>query len=144
MKKVIFIDKSGTSRAPFAEAIMKAGVSDKIKVESRGLVVPFEEPMNQKAEAVLKGAGFEVDDYVSKQLTNEDFDDETIAFVMEKDHLDRVLNEYEAANENNCFLLSAYVGDELEIMDPYGGPLQAYGICFELLRQTVVKLINML
>ncbi len=32
------------------------------------------------------------------------------------------------------------MGDELEIMDPYGGTLQTYGICFEVIRASIQKL----
>ena len=36
--------------------------------------------------------------------------------------------------------LSAYVGDELEIVDPYGGSLQVYGLCFEVLKNAIERL----
>ena len=36
------------------------------------------------------------------------------------------------------------VGDELEIIDPYGGTLQAYGLCYETMRKTILKLVNLL
>ena len=36
------------------------------------------------------------------------------------------------------------VGDELEILDPYGGTLQSYGLCYESLRATLKKLVKRL
>ena len=42
------------------------------------------------------------------------------------------------------FVLSQYVGDELEILDPYGGTLQSYGLCYESLRATLKKLVRLL
>jgi protein-tyrosine phosphatase len=36
------------------------------------------------------------------------------------------------------------VGDELEIIDPYGGELPAYGLCYETLRKSIKKLVRML
>ena len=42
------------------------------------------------------------------------------------------------------FVLSQYVGDELEILDPYGGTLQSYGLCYESLRATLKKLVKLL
>lgn len=40
--------------------------------------------------------------------------------------------------------LRNWVGDELEIIDPYGGTLQAYGLCYETMRKTILKLVNLL
>jgi protein-tyrosine phosphatase len=63
---------------------------------------------------------------------------------MEKAQQARLIDKIEAANEENTFVLSEYVGDELEIMDPYGGTLQTYGLCFEVMKNAIKKLINML
>ena len=52
--KIIFVCDSGTARAPMAEAIMKEYIIKyPVEIESRGLVVLFPEPLNQKTEAVL-------------------------------------------------------------------------------------------
>jgi putative protease len=37
-----------------------------------------------------------------------------------------------------------FVGDELEIIDPYGGSLAAYGLCYESMRKTLKKLVHIL
>ena len=37
-----------------------------------------------------------------------------------------------------------FTREELEIIDPYGGPLQSYGLCYESLRRTILKLVNLL
>ena len=39
----------------------------------------------------------------------------------------------------NIQVLTKYVGDELEILDPYGGALPAYGLCYETLRKSIKK-----
>ena len=44
----------------------------------------------------------------------------------------------------NVYVLTELVGDELEIIDPYGGTLQAYGLCYETMRKTILKLVNLL
>ena len=57
--KLIFVDDDDNSRAPMAKIIMRSKyLLGPMEVESRGLVVLFPEPMNQKAEAVqAAGAG---------------------------------------------------------------------------------------
>ena len=58
-------------------------------------------------------------------------------------HLQR-LEKYENANPENVHVLTELVGEELEIIDPYGGTLQAYGLCYETMRKTIKKLVNLL
>ena len=51
-----------------------------------------------------------------------------------------IIRRFANADEDNTYVLSAYVGDELDILNPYGGNLQQYGLCFEVLNQTIGKL----
>lgn len=140
IKKVIFAVGSGTSRAPMAAAIMKDMTKDQdIEVLARALIVQFPEPMNQKAEAVLISNGLELEDYATCQLSNEDITEGTVIFTMQETQRVRIIEECENANEENTFVLSSFVGDELEILDPYGAPLQSYGLCFELIKRSVEK-----
>ena len=64
--------------------------------------------------------------------------------LMEQAHRKKVLENFENASEENVYVLTDYVGDELEIMNPYGGTLQSYGLCYETLRQTIKKLVQKL
>ena len=56
----------------------------------------------------------------------------------------KILEKYGHADPENVYVLTELVGDELEIIDPYGGTLQAYGLCYETMRKTILKLVNLL
>lgn len=47
-------------------------------------------------------------------------------------------------DRNQVHVLTELVGDELEILDPYGGSLQSYGLCYETMRKTIIKLVKLL
>ena len=81
---------------------------------------------------------------MSTQLTEEDFTEETLVLTMERAQLEKILEKYERADPENVYVLTELVGEELEIIDPYGGPLQSYGLCYESLRRTILKLVNLL
>ena len=115
-----------------------------VEIEARGLVVLFPEPMNQKTEAVLISNGISMEGFMSSQLTEEDFTDDTLVLVMEHAQLEKVLEKFENADPENVYVLTELVGDELEIIDPYGGSLQAYGLCYETMRKTIKKLVALL
>ncbi len=104
----------------------------------------FPEPLNQKAEAVLISNGIELKDYQSKKLMESDFTEDTLIITMEETQRQRILADYSAATEENTRLLNELVGDELEIMDPYGGSVQTYGLCYEVLKVSIEKLMRVL
>lgn len=141
VSRIIFIEKNGLSRAPMAALLFeKFYEKNDIEILSRGINVPFEEPINPKAEVVLIGNKFEAENLKSKALKNFEITDKTAIFTMEYRERDEIVNSFENANEKNVFVLSRFVGDELDVMDPYGGALADYGLCFETLKTTVKKL----
>ena len=100
--------------------------------------------MNQKAEAVLISNGINMEGFVSQQLTEEDLTEDALVVTMEAVQRERILEQYENAVPANIHVLTEYVGDELEILDPYGGALPAYGLCYETLRKSIKKLVKKL
>ena len=144
-RRIIFVADAGTCRAPMAAALLKEyTLKHPVEVLARGLVVLFQEPLNQKAEAVMISNGVSTEGYVSTQLSDEDVDEDTLVLTMERSQCQKVLDICANAKEENVCVLTELVGEELEIMNPYGGTLQSYGLCFETLRQTIKKLVKLL
>lgn len=141
--RVVFVARSGTCREPMAAGILRDFMLKKeIEILARGLIVSFPEPMNQKAEAVLISNGINMPDFVSVELSEEDLSENTLVLTMESSHRDKVLSRFPEAQ--NVYVLTEFVGDELEILDPYGGTLPAYGLCYESLRKSIKKLVKFL
>lgn len=139
--KVIFVCKSGTCRAPMAAALLReCSLKRDIEIEARGLVVLFPEPLNQKVAAVMISNGINMEGYMSEQLVAEDVDANTLILVMEAKDIPQVLAIVGEDRLPQVQVLSTLVGEELEIMDPYGAPLPSYGLCFESLSKTIKKL----
>ena len=144
-QKIIFADSAGTCRAPMAAEILKeCTLKRPLDIQSRGIVVLFPEPLNQKVEAVLISNGITIENYMSCQLEEEDFAADTLIVVMEGKDKRKIETMFGAAIPENIHVLTELVGEELEIMDPYGGTLQAYGLCFETLSKSVKKLAVLL
>lgn len=135
----------GNCRAPMAEGILnECALKFPATIESRGLVVLFPEPLNQKAEAVMISNGINMEGFTATQLTEEDFDEDTLVLAMEHTQKEKILDKYTNANPEHVHVLTELVGDELEILDPYGGSLQSYGLCYETLRKSIRKLVALL
>lgn len=145
LERIIFVGRSGNCREPMAMGILNdLSLKDEVEVLARGLVVSFPEPMNGKAEAVLISNGITLENFTSKELSNEDITDSTLILTMERKQRDKVLGNFENTHIENVYVLTDFVGDELEIIDPYGGSLQSYGLCYESLRKSIKKLVKIL
>lgn len=143
--KVIFVAESGTCREPMAAGILQdIGLRRQVEIIPRGLVVLFPEPLNQKAEAVMISNGIPTEGYMSAPLTAEDLEGDTLVLTMEEKQRQKVLEMFENADPAKVHVLTEYVGDELEIVDPYGGTLQMYGLCYETLVSSIGKLADIL
>ena len=145
LERIIFVGRSGTCREPMAMGILKdLWLKEDVEILARGLVVSFPEPMNGKAEAVLISNGINLEDFVSQQLCNEDITENTLILTMERKQKQKVFDNFENTHVENVYTLTDFVGDELEILNPYGGNLQSYGLCYESLRKSLKKLVKIL
>lgn len=143
--RILFVCGSDTCRAPMAAGILaEYNLKQPVEILSRGLVVLFPEPLNQKAEAVMISNGINMEGFMSRQLTEEDMTEDTLVLVMERTQMEKLFEKFENVNPENVHVLTELVGDELEIIDPYGGTLQTYGLCYETLRKSILKLVNLL
>ena len=141
--RLIFVSNSDTCRGPMAEAILKSKfLLSELEVESRGLVVLFPEPVNQKAEAILASHALTMKDHTAKMLEQEDFDERTLILVMEDALKQRIFQEHE--NVQNTWQLSEYIKEETDVTEPVGGSLADYGACYELLDCMISSLVVVL
>lgn len=115
-----------------------------VEILARGTVVQFPEPMNQKAEAVLIGNGIEVGDFVSEQLSMADITENTLILTMEEKQRATLVEMFPDVISEHIQSLPHFVGEELDITNPYGGSIQTYGICFESLKKSIKKLVELL
>lgn len=144
-RRIVFVDESGTCRAPMAAGILREyNISGPVEIAARGLVVLFPEPLNQKAEAVLISNGITMEGYMSVQLTPGDFGEDTLVLTLEEQLRQKLLELFADSDPEAVRVLTEYVGDELEIINPYGGTLQEYGLCYETLNRSLKKLVNLL
>jgi len=144
-KRIIFVSESGTCRAPMAAGILnECTLKHSIEIFSRGLVVLFPEPLNQKAEAVMISNGILMDNFTSTQLAEEDIIPDTLILVLEEAQKQKIFENYKSTSEDDVFVLTELVGDELEIINPYGGNLRSYGLCYEMLSKTIKKLVKLI
>lgn len=141
--RLIFLDTDDTTRAPMAAQIMRTKelLSD-LKIFSRGLVVLFPEPVNQKAEAILVSRGLSAKGHTAKQLEQEEITPRTLILTMEDSQKDKVWCTY--CDAGNVYTLAEFVGAKGDLVPLYGEPLPSYGKCLEILEILVNALAEKL
>lgn len=138
--KLIYVCTGNTCRSPMAEAIYKnLDQESEVKVFSRGLVVLFGEPINPKAEIVLKKHDLEINNHISKGLKEAEIDDATLILTMTQAHQRKIMDAF--PNAKDVYTIKEYAGESGDVVDPYGGTLVEYEDCYIELARLVKKII---
>ena len=142
-RRIIFLSNTDTSRGPMAaELLRNQDLEQEYVIDSRGLIVLFPEPANQKAEAIMKSGQMTLENHTSIAFSADNLGDDTLVLAMEESQKWKVVSEYE--NIKNVYTLNEFAEDNTEIPNPYGQPLTAYGECYEIIVRLIKKLTNKL
>lgn len=142
-RRVLFISNSDNSRGPMAAEILRhEKLIQEYKIGSRGLVVLFPEPANQKAEAIMRSQQMTLASHEATQLSEEDLDDDTLVLTLEETQKWKIVSEF--GNVKNVYTLGEFIDDDREVFSVHGQPLVAYGENFELMKELIQKLAEKL
>ena len=142
-RRVLFVSKSDNCRGPMAaELLRNETLVQEYKIGSRGMVVLFPEPANQKAEAIMRSQQMTLVNHEATQLDESDLDEDTLVLTFEEAQKWKIVSEYE--NVKHVYTLSEYIDDDRVVCSAHGQPLNVYGENFELLRELIHKLAEKL
>ncbi len=142
-RRILFVSNSDNCRGPMAAELLRNQVlNQEYEVGSRGMVVLFPEPANQKAEAIMRSQQMTLEGHMATQLEEADLDDETLVFTFDEKRKWKIISEFE--NVKHVYTLNEYIEDDREVKSAHGQPLVVYGENYELLRELIKKLANIL
>lgn len=142
-RRIVFVSDTDTCRGPMAaELLRQRDLYQEYVIDSRGMIVLFPEPINQKAEAVMKSAQMTMAEHTSSAFSEAEIDGEILLLTMNESQKNKIASEYGDAID--VYTLTEYVGVDGEILNPYGKALCSYGECMEKLSELIDKLTEKL
>lgn len=130
--RVIFVGENNTCRSLMAETIFRYVLKEeKIECEimSRGLIVLFEEPFNQKAELIMYNHGMEINSKSAVQLQKEELEGRVLVLTMTFADKLKIIEDFGFTGD--VYTLKEYVGNDDDLLDPYGEEIDVYEACYQ-------------
>lgn len=141
--RIVFVSRSDTCRGPIAaEMLRQKELRQEYVIDSRGLVVLFPEPANQKAEAVMKSMQMTLEKHTAHAFSESEIGDDILILTFERKQKEKIISEY--GHPENVYTLCEFIGEGEDIDSPYGKPLQNYGECAEKIAKLTEKLTERL
>lgn len=142
-RRVLFVSDSDNCRGPVAAELLRhEELLQEYEIGSRGMVVLFPEPANQKAEAIMRSQKMTLEAHIATAIDKSDLDNETLVLTFEEKQKWKLVSQYE--NIKHVYTLNEYIEDERMVRSAHGQPLVVYGENFELLRELIHKLAEKL
>lgn len=141
--RIVFVSGTDTCRGPMAaEMLRKKELQQEYVIDSRGMVVLFPEPANQKAEAVMKSMQMTLENHTACAFSESDIGEDILLLTFEEKDKEKIILEY--GDYGNVYTLYEFIGESTKVEDPYGKALQAYGECLEKIAELMNKLTEKL
>ena len=124
-RKIIFVSKDDNCRGPMAERLFqRQTLLQEYDIESRGMIVLFPEPMNPKAEEIMRRNEVDISEHEALAFEEKDITPDTLILTMEKVQKRKIITEY--GFHPNIFTLNEYLDEEKEVESMYGKSLEEY------------------
>lgn len=132
-RKIIIIGENNLCRSFMAEVILRGLIKRKnvsnIEVVSCGIVVLFSEPVSPMAITTLEQHGYEIEEFRSSQLTEEDLESSDLALTMTKAQAEQVKDRFQA--QTTCMSVGTFIDLEEEVPEVKEDTPEAFEKCFQ-------------
>ncbi len=150
MKTVLLVCTGNTCRSSMAEGILKSMVyetnqlKDKVKVISAGVAAYPGQSASPQAIEALREQGIDISGHRAAQVDKDMLRAADIILTMTAGHK-QIIKLMDPASADKVFILKEYIeGDDGDISDPFGQPVEEYIRCAGEIKELMAKLVDKL
>lgn len=142
-KQILVICTANICRSAMAQGLLRQrlaeeGLAGKCEVLSAGVMAVEGQPASGNAVAALAERGIDIADHRARPLERGMIEAADIILTMQEAHRRAVFSMQPGALRKT-FLLSEMAGEDADIEDPYGLPLEAYRSCADELCRLICQ-----
>ena len=143
MGLILFVCTGNLCRSPMAAGLLRQrlaqeGLADRYRVDSAGVWAVAGRPASENAVIVMAERGIDISDHRSRPITAYDVHEADLILVMGREHK-QALEQTWPQYEWKIYRLSEMVHKKKDIRDPYGGSLDEYCRCADILEDYIQR-----
>ncbi len=137
MSLIMVVCTANVCRSPMAAGLLRQRLAAdeataRHRVLSAGVWAEDGDPASENAVATMAERGIDISDHQSHSLTTEEMAGADLILVMTREHA-RMVRETWRQYAWKVYLLSEMTGKRRDVDDPYGGSIEEYRACADLL-----------
>lgn len=149
MKRLVFICSGNTCRSPMAKGLLikhleerNPELRDKIEVVTAGTYPHPGDTASPGAREAMEEVGIDISNHRAQPVAEEMLAAADLILTMTRAHRDYLTRIY--GEDNRIHSLYEFLGQDGDVLDPYGGDSDTYRACRDELRQLMEMLVEKL
>ena len=137
MSLILFVCTGNLCRSPMAAGLLRRrlaqeNLKDRYQVQSAGVWAVDGRPASENAVAVMAERGIDIGDHIAHTINAGDMSEADLILVMSREHSQMIRNTWPQYGWK-VYRLSEMAGKRQDVDDPYGGPIEEYRECADVI-----------
>ena len=137
MSMILFVCTGNLCRSPMGaglqrQRLAREGLDKQHRVSSTGVWAVDGHPASAHAITVMAERGIDITDHIAHTISADDVAEAALILVMSREHDQAIQNTW-PQYDWKIHRLSEMTGKRKNVFDPYGGPIEEYRACADLI-----------